>query len=1248
MGIANHQRKSAHDAKTKAKANANNTKKGEIPYVSPDGGITRYYADRYYIDAPTGLLEYQLANNDTNGDGGCRSNSNANIEYCDFCGEIRDDGNAVPKYHRGTIAPPPNCNSNENDGRPSPRPLFDRSKLINSLDLSAAIIGTYSVGDFEYLSNEFPALFPYPGEKRIDDKRGYVPTLVLHGQRGFNLERWSSSSSSSSSSLSGTQQQGKKSESKTEEATGTALKAQEAMGIRGGGGEHPSRDSIHQTNSVDEVSTMNSSNARVKMKSSAEKQRRCLTFEGRALKLPQTPTRLKRTKRKAPQNTMPQNDDENSCRVDALVDEKASRVGSIAEVIVINSDSEEEPKPKGPAAKSTCSMANTTASKTTKFPSPKSPTSLKPAKRKKKVPQNSIPQNEKAAQGGSITDVIVIDSDPEPETNRPFAKSTSFMANADPSAITKILPPASQTPPPIGPVARDTALSSPPNISSPRKIMPMNDTPPSPELTRSASSSGFQSKRLPMPATAASILTRVLGKPPPEKSLRPIFYDGGNDSSQDSKLSVDTSKALGADDHVDANNENAQRQYEEVPPRTENRLKTGWGGVKPLSVFGGEVFFAQVLPRWCPPSSSSMANKRRSSGGPSNDTNYPVKKVAAKKSTDNDTVAEYSDDEDGEGKRSERLQDEYNRHTSTANPTNDKETKTVQWGVHHPKFFLLFERSGSLVVIVSTSNLTPQTSTEGSWVQRFEPVESMPRPSHNNRGYSGGNNGNNIRKSNVDHGMPSDFGAVLTDFLKRQSEAARGGMLPDVFLRRYVQGLSSGLEALTDRYRFDDAQVHLVSTVPGDHAGGIPLQGFRPDATYSPRIAYGPQRVSFILSRTLNKCHITSAKATRMAAEMITGGRLGGSRKMQADMEWLPPSLIAAKQRLVMQPTSMGGNWTREDFEGIVQTYLRPHWTRPNHGNHIGEDETVDAENSALEVTDIVWPSMEYLETLRSKRRALWKKHKEEVSSITKRWTYNNDEGGECPVFLSSVSFSNLDRSFISRMALFTPLPNTMVYTSAPLHFKSICRLLQMNHKESQAVSKLESKQSRDQSHSSSDSREYLSWFMLTSACLSKGAQGQPTPYRDPASDVMSYSNFELGVLFCSRMVGDSKFDRLYVSDDTSSRTRGCQCGKGKRFYKPHTSAKQTRPHGKGHGKSSSSTHNSQHFSLLESVKKVHLPIPYQLRPRPYQEDAESDFMSFTPYMHDVPEGTGCMGNMKLTPFGQKVARDAQKGCILT
>ena len=98
--------------------------------------------------------------------------------------------------------------------------------------------------------------------------------------------------------------------------------------------------------------------------------------------------------------------------------------------------------------------------------------------------------------------------------------------------------------------------------------------------------------------------------------------------------------------------------------------------------------------------------------------------------------------------------------------------------------------------------------------------------------------------------------------------------------------------------------------------------------------------------------------------------------------------------------------------------------------------------------------------------------------------------------------------------------------------------------------------------------------------------------------------------------------DRLYVSDP--DHIAGCQCGRGKRWYKDRLKT-------------------DDGPSFLECVKKVHLPIPYHLRPRPYQDDPNSDLrMSHTPYMHDIPDGTGCVGNMKLTPLGQKISRDAE------
>ena len=155
---------------------------------------------------------------------------------------------------------------------------------------------------------------------------------------------------------------------------------------------------------------------------------------------------------------------------------------------------------------------------------------------------------------------------------------------------------------------------------------------------------------------------------------------------------------------------------------------------------------------------------------------------------------------------------------------------------------------------------------------------------------------------------------------------------------------------------------------------------------------------------------------------------------------------------------------------------------------------------------------------------------------------------------------------------------------------------------------------------SKSDSKEHLTWFMLTSACFSKGAQGRPTPYRSLDSDSMSYANFELGVLFCSRIIGDRVNDRLYVCDNEFG--GGCQCGQGKRWYKDLL--KNSDP--------------NKSLAFLDGVKRVHLPIPYQLRPKPYQQDQYSDFMSHTPYLHDIPPGTGACGNMKLTPYGRNVA----------
>jgi hypothetical protein len=650
---------------------------------------------------------------------------------------------------------------------------------------------------------------------------------------------------------------------------------------------------------------------------------------------------------------------------------------------------------------------------------------------------------------------------------------------------------------------------------------------------------------------AGDVLSRVLGKQIPTTTMRPIIYnDDGPSSSQEATPQ-----------------DNLKLGVTKVSADEEGSVSKRRDSATPASNFGGEVYFTQVRPR---------RRRQPSSFGAGGTRDVPL------------PVAEDSDDNDDD-------------------VDNDQQSTSTVRGVHHPKFFLLFERSGSLVVIVSTSNLTPQTALEGSWVQRFEPVEMARRSNYVN----------DVGSAGVDYGMPSDFGVVLTDFLEKQSEAAAvdGGMLPDNFLRKFVPCLNNcGLAGLANQYHFDEAQVHLVSTVPGEYISTIP----RRHVSYRPRVTYGPQRVSFILSRILNEHHRRAAATIRASA---TGRSVGG--RMDADVHWLPPTLVSSMDRLVLQPTSLGGNWTRDDLELVVKSYLHPHWDFPK----------VDAmiDKVPLLLMDIVWPSMDYFDTITKLRQVIRRKNPNLMKLIAKQCTdvKENREYGESHVFLSSVSFAKLDRSCISRMALFTHLPNVMPYKSASIHIKSVCRLLRFNGVDSFAACQRRVK-SDENNKASLESREYLSWFLLTSSCLSRGAQGSPTPHRDPASDQMTYTNFELGILFCSRAVGDNKHDRQYVSDP--NHITGCQCGQvnkwvtGNRWYKPHLILQA-----------------GEVNSFLECVKKVHLPIPYLLRPMPYQNDPDSDLMSNTPYMHEICEGTGFVGNMKLTPLGQQIARDAEK-----
>jgi hypothetical protein len=251
---------------------------------------------------------------------------------------------------------------------------------------------------------------------------------------------------------------------------------------------------------------------------------------------------------------------------------------------------------------------------------------------------------------------------------------------------------------------------------------------------------------------------------------------------------------------------------------------------------------------------------------------------------------------------------------------------------------------------------------------------------------------------------------------------------------------------------------------------------------------------------------------------------------------------------------------------------------------------------------------------MKEKRSAVWElnQHTKAASIIRRRMQAEKKKPirERNHVFLSSDAFARLDRAVISRMALFeTSHPLQMPFTSSNLHIKSIYRVLDLQNNQNSKSSEC------------TGEKELFSWFMLTSACLSKGAQGKATLRRGPEGhDEMSYSNFELGVLFVSRLQ-EYDSDRLYVYDPS---LKGCQCGSKDKNHKARLR---------------SSTPNNPLF--LDSVRKVHLPVPFKTRAKSYQDDEDYDFFSSTPYFHEVTDGT--KGNMRLTPLGQKLASEQNK-----
>jgi hypothetical protein len=191
-------------------------------------------------------------------------------------------------------------------------------------------------------------------------------------------------------------------------------------------------------------------------------------------------------------------------------------------------------------------------------------------------------------------------------------------------------------------------------------------------------------------------------------------------------------------------------------------------------------------------------------------------------------------------------------------------------------------------------------------------------------------------------------------------------------------------------------------------------------------------------------------------------------------------------------------------------------------------------------------------------------------------------------LFLSSETFNRIPIDCLSRMVLWEPCYPSPQKTTLVPHIKSIARVF---HGNDYLIRK---------DHGIPKCEELFSWFLLTSACLSRGAQGVCI------DQAMHYANFELGVLFSSRLA-DHEEKRLYG-------------------WKPSQCACHTKEN-----------------STANTARLIHLPLPYCVHPPPYQEDEEEVEFCETPYFHEVTSGSVAVGNMRFTPYGAAMAEKLAK-----
>mmetsp|Transcript_20900 Transcript_20900/g.30089 ORF Transcript_20900/g.30089 Transcript_20900/m.30089 type:complete len:707 (-) Transcript_20900:169-2289(-) len=395
-----------------------------------------------------------------------------------------------------------------------------------------------------------------------------------------------------------------------------------------------------------------------------------------------------------------------------------------------------------------------------------------------------------------------------------------------------------------------------------------------------------------------------------------------------------------------------------------------------------------------------------------------------------------------------------------------QEAKVIM-GVHHSKYMLIFCRSG-VYTMISTANLTNSDfSSNLTWSQFFP-----------------------LRRSKfLDmSSAENDFGIILQDFLTKQSQQvnrfARRSWSDDSdasdaenesecnsgpmeFIR-----LHSGLPhdmSLAAMYEFEQAEVRLVSTVPGRRLQNAPSEEsslpcmkcmqHRASLRVGQEISYGAARI----------CEVLMEEGVHLSRE------------------------LTSTDTLIMQPTSIGSGTCNQYIVDLLSMYMP----------ETGQDKDTCSQDTCdmipLESVKLVWPSAQYIT-----------EQEKDIAAET------SQQG----LFFLPRYLALMEPDLHAQMHLYEgrtcPCPRLSTsHLGRVPHEKTYLRMMP------------------DTGNNTTDNRQCsckdVAWLLLTSACLSKGAQGEVVEPRACRScghmleGCIEYKNFELGVLFHTRNKGTEK-----------------------------------------------------------------------------------------------------------------------------